>query len=166
MTDAEQKRIEEFTLGPGVLYIGNKDMREDELEAYEYKFGDTDNGCTLEYEYKVRELFDIEGNAAAILRYGEMMRIRGKLCRVLSDSLRLVCDGGRVFGGTSGLAVLLVCPLPDGEALRLYAKGVIPKSLSFGAKMGGGLEFEFVYGKGTKYPRFCLKGEKYTGGAA
>lgn len=166
MTDTEHKRIEEFTLGPGVIYIGNGNMGEKALEKYEYKLGDTDNGCVLEYEYKVRELFDMEGNIVGILRYGEKMHIRGRLCRVMSDSLNAVSDESSVFGGTSRLAVLFVCPLPDGESLRLFVKGVIPKHFSFSAGNRGGLEFEFICGKGTKYPKFCLKGDSFTGGAA
>lgn len=161
-----EKKISEFSLGAGVMYICRGNVPEAEMERYSRKAGDTEKGLSLTYEYKTRELYDVEGNSAGILRYGERLTVKGKLCRIIADSFKAMMSKDAVYGGTSELTVLLVCPLPEDESFRLYLRGAVPTGMTFAVADGGGLDFELVCGKGVKHPVFCLKDESATGGDA
>ena len=143
-------RIREFAPGPGTIYVKRGRCPESMLEDYRFKLGDTDGGCRLTYEYKTRTLYDVEGNAAASLRYGEIMRIKGRLCRILADALPCLT-------AEDTLTVLLVCPLPEGDSFRVCFSGTVTYA-GFDASADGGADFEITCGKGAERPTFKISG--------
>jgi len=144
---------EEFAIGPGEIYLASGDVSEDVLEDPRYKAGDVENGCILRYEYKLRELFDVEGNAVKLLRFGETLRFRGKLCRVKDSAFRSI-----TAGGSAGLTVLIICPVADGENLRFLMRGVVTTAAGVKMGHGGSVDFEMCGGSGEGRPRFTLTG--------
>lgn len=152
----DNTETKEFALGPATLYIAGGRVSESELESSVHKAGDTDGGLQLKYESKLRELYDVEGNPAGTLRYGERLRLRGRLCRITPAAM--TC-----FSRKGAVSVLIVCPLPDGDQLRLHIKGGIPTDTLFDASFGGGVSFEILFGRGAEHPTLRLAGE--TGGS-
>lgn len=144
-------RIREFAPGPGTIYVKRGRVPESEMEDYSFKLGDTDGGCRITYEYKTRTLYDVEGNAAATLRYGELMRIKGRLCRILGDALPCLT-------GDDKITFLLVCPLPGGDSFRVCFSGGIVSFAGFDAADKGGVDFEITCGKGAESPTFKISG--------
>lgn len=144
-------KIREFAPGPGTIYVKGGNVPESEVEDYRYKLGDTDGGCRIIYEYKTRTLYDVDGNAAATLRYGETMRIKGRLCRLLTDALPCLT-------GDHAVTALLVCPLPDGDRLRLCMRGSAVSFVGFDAAANGGADFEILCGRGADIPKLTIRG--------
>lgn len=142
---------EEFAIGAGEIYIASGNVAGDELESPRYKAGDVENGCILRYEYKLRELYDVEGNPVKLLRFGETIRFRGKLCRVTQSALRSITDGGK-------LSVLISCPAAEGENLRFLMHGVTVSACAVNMGHSGSLDFEMCGGAGERRPRFTITG--------
>ena len=154
--NTEVIHIDEFTLGPGEIYVRPGKVPQEQMEEYMYKAGDLMDGCNLKYEYSVRDLYDVDGNIAGTLRYGEKLRLRGKLCCILKDALATLTGGG----GTK-MSVLVVCPVSDTEALRIFLEGAAVTALNIGMSDLSTVEFEIRGGRGESRPVFRL-----TGGAA
>ena len=147
----------EFYLGPGSLYIAEGRTSERELELSGIKAGDTDGGCVIKYEYKTKELCDIGGDTAAILRYGEKVKVSGRLVRISSAALPLLMSGGGEEG-CGVLSALFICPLPDGDFFRVYLNGGTSTGYTFKSVAGGGLDFELICGRGCSKPEFVYSG--------
>ena len=147
----------EFSLGPGSLYIAGGRTSERDLELSGIKAGDTDGGCVIKYEYKTKEICDIGGVTAAILRYGEKVKVSGRLLRISSAALPLLMsDGGEE--GCGVLSALFICPLPDGDYFRMYLSGGALTGCTFKSSAGGGLDFEITCGNGLSKPEFVYSG--------
>ena len=149
----EKSVNKEFSLGPGSLYIAKGKTSERELELSGIKAGDTDGGCVIKYEYKTKELCDIGGDTAAILRYGEKVKVSGRLLRISSSALPLLMSGGGEEG-SGVLSALFICSLPDGDFFRMYLSGGTSTGYTFKSVAGGGLDFELACGKGCSKPEF------------
>jgi len=145
-----EKKTERFTLGVGTVYAARGRVDERALESETYRTGDTDGACTLVYDYKTKELLDVEGKSAGILRYAEKVTVKGKIRRLTDAGMKTVLEGGEM------LSVLLVCPLPGGDSFRLHLKGGVCRGVSFGITDGGGMEFEFTCRRGLVHPRLSL----------
>lgn len=155
----ENKEIKEYALGTGTLYVAGGRVSEALLESDTYKTGETKGSCILKYECDTKELFDIEGNIVTVLRFGEKVRVRGSVGRIFPDALSSVLSGDRGMGGRGTVSVLLVCPLPNGEAFRLYLCGAVRTVATFNVSAGGGFDFDLVYGGDVSNPRFCMMRE-------
>ena len=149
----ENTETKEFATGPAALYMAGGRIPEAVLESPEYAAGTTDGGLRLSYSSKTRELYDVEGNSAGTLRYGESLKINGKLCRLTAAAVNC-------FAEKRSLSVLVVCPLPDGDQLRLYLKGGLASSTTLDASLGGTTSFEIIFGRGVEHPtlRMAQKG--------
>ena len=145
--------IDEFTLGPGEIYIRPGRVPQDEMEDYMYKAGDLMGGCNLKYEYSVRDLYDVNGEIAGTLRYGEKLSLTGKLCCILKDALATLT---RKRG--SRMSVLVVSPVSETEALRIFMEGAVVTALDFGMSDLSTVEFEIRCGRGESRPAFRLGG--------
>lgn len=162
----EQAVTKEFSLGSGELYVAGGSVPQNELEINGIKAGVTDGGCVLNYEYRIKELYDTAGNTAAILKYGEKAKVKGRLCRISPEVLPIIASGDGKTGGTGELSMLLVCPLSDGDSFRLYLRGGIPTGTVIVAADGGGIDFELTCGGDLSNPEL-LFGEnlaRLTGG--
>lgn len=142
----EQTVTREFSLGSGEVYIAGGSVPQSELEAKGIRAGVTDGGCVLSCEYRVKELYDTDGRTAAVIKYGEKARVKGRLCRISPEALPLIVSGDRGTGGTGEVSVLLICPLTGDESFRLYLRGGIPTGTVISAADGGGLDFELMCG--------------------
>ena len=125
---------------------------EDLLEREENLVGEAKDSCTLRYEYKTKELLDVEGKVAATVRFGERVRVSGILERVIPKMIPAVL--GR---GAGALSVLLVCPLPGGEDFRLYVNGGIGDGARFDLKEGGRVHFDLLFGGDVPMPEFGFR---------
>lgn len=141
---------EEFALGPGRVYIAGGRVDEEEMSARGVCAGVTEGGCALVYSYRTKELLSVDGEAAGMLRFGETVTVKGRLCRIGARAMELIT------GGT--VSVLLECPLPDGDVFTVYLRGGIPTGVKFTAAAGGGLDFELTCGRGLSHPRLRMKG--------
>lgn len=155
----DNSEVRGFALGPGKIFAAEGKIAEDVLESKKYLVGEARDTCTLRYEYKTKELYDTDGNVAATLRFGEKVRVSGNLDRMIPDALPVILGKA---GGKGALSVLLVCPLPGGEAFRLYLNGGVGSSAGFEVKEGGRVKFDLLFGGEVSMPKFCLM----NGGAA
>lgn len=153
----EAVELKEYSLGAGALYVAPGIVSEKELYNDTKRAGYTEGGCTLAYEYKIKELYDVEGNLSATLKFGEKLTVKGTLRRIADNVLPTMISGDSHLGGRGRLSVLLVCPLPDEEVFKLYVRGAVPAGALFNVKDGGGMEFSFVCGKDFKNPEFIMK---------
>ncbi len=153
-----EREVKEFALGTAVLYAAPGIVPERELEDMDYRIGEARDGCRLTYECKTKELFDIDGNAAATLRFDEKAKFRGKLTRIFASGMPVLFSGLMKRSGRGTVSMLIKCPLPDGEHLRFYMVGGVMLGASFDMKEGGCAEFEMIFGKDAGMPRLILKG--------
>lgn len=144
-----------FALGPGTLYVlpGSADKRS--LETRGICVGDTDDGCVFEYNYKVKNLYDVDGRACASIKYGTVVHVTGKLVRIAPEALEVLMTDARARGGA--LSMLLVCKLPNDEEFTLFARGGAGSASKLALKAGGGLEFDFVCGEDCVAPSLKLR---------
>lgn len=154
---SENTILKEYSLGPGEVYMAPGKVDEGELYHIANKIGDTEGGCVLRYEYKLKELYDVWGDLVTALRFGEKVTVEGRLRRIFGSALPTIISGDRSSGGRGVVSVLLVCPLPRGECFRLYARGGMPNGATFLLREGGGIEFSITCGKDLSDPRFCMK---------
>ena len=155
MMNGEKSFTDEFSIGPCEIYVAGGRRTAEEMEDVRYRAGDMLGGCELRYEYKQRELYDVDGNIAGTLRYGEKARLKGKLCSISREAFGLL---GKARGGVS---VLVVCPLDEEEVLRFHMHGAVTSGLSLKLCDVGSAEFELCFGRGVARPGFA-----FTGGAA
>ena len=153
-----EKEVKEFSLGTATLYAAEGVVPERELESTDHCIGEARDGCRLSYECKTRELYDLEGNVAATLRFDERARLAGKLTRVFADAMPVLFPGMVKNGSRSTASMLVVCPIPGGDALRVYLRGGVSLGNAFDFKEGGRAEFELVFGKDAGRPRLVLRG--------
>ena len=153
MFKTEVVKIDEFVLGPGEIYIRPGKVPQDEMEKYMYKAGDLMGGCSLKYEYSIRELYDVNGDIAGTLRYGEKLKLKGKLCCILGKAFDSL-----VKGGAAHLSVLVVSPVAGGEALRIFMEGAVVTALDMGMSDLSEISFEIRCGRGETKPVFEIGG--------
>lgn len=114
-----------FGLGPGRLYIAPVSIPEEELFTMPWYAGPTKDGVTLSYCAKVHEITDYFGTLVRSVRYGERIRLEGKLSRIYPGAIcRAV--GAPFYGGEIPLGALsdagrcaqvrvgILCTLPEG----------------------------------------------------
>lgn len=148
----------EFSLGPGEIFIAPGKVSAEKLFDAANKAGDTEGGCVLKYEYKSKELYDVWGNLASTLRFGEKVSVTGKLRRIGAAALSALISGDGKSGGRGQVSVMVLCPLPDGEYFRLYLRGAVPDRAVFTVKEGGTAEFAFSCGMDLSEPEFSVNG--------
>ncbi len=149
--------LREFSLGPGEVYMAPGRVSAGELYDITKKAGDTEGGCVLKYEYRTKELYDVRGNLATTLKFGEKLTVTGRLKRITENTLPMIISGDRSMGGRGQVSVLLLCPLPDGECFRLYVRGGVTDGAVFNVKEGGCVEFSLTCGKELADPEFCMR---------
>jgi len=112
-----------YGLGPGRLYIAPAEVSEKEACTLSYYAGPTKDGVKLAYSVKIHEIVDYYGALVRSLRYGERVRVEGRLTRlhpkVIARLLGSPEDAYAIrFGGTPArgkltrVRVVLVCALP------------------------------------------------------
>lgn len=114
-----------FGLGPGRLYIAPVSVPEEEVFTIPWYAGPTKDGVTLSYCAKVHEITDYFGTLVRSVRYGERIRLEGKLSRIYPGAicravgapvgegvipLGAVCGAGRC----AQVRVGILCTLPEG----------------------------------------------------
>lgn len=152
-----QKGIYEktFSLGAGTLYVLPGRVTSAALRRSGVRAGDTEDGCSLRYDYRQKQLYDADGNVAATIKYGGKAYVTGKIVRISPDAMETLMFGDRRTGGE--VSMLLVYRLPDDEEFSLYARGVVGSSRLTMRDGTGGLEFEFVCGEDFVQPKLSLR---------
>lgn len=113
-----------FGLGPGRLYIAPVSVPESEVFSVPWYAGPTKDGVTLSYSAKIHEITDYYGALARSIRYGERVRVEGRLSRIYPSAVcRAVgapfSAGTIAFGAVSDAGRLaqvrvgLLCALPE-----------------------------------------------------
>lgn len=133
MTNEEQY----FALGAGRLYLAPASVSEAEARSLPYYAGSTKGGVTLAYSARVHEITDYFGALVRSLRYGERIRVEGRLARLYPAALARA-TGSRFENGvlTPGaplpegrlaqIRVTLVCALPDGKGEFVFSMLATP----------------------------------------
>ncbi len=112
-----------FALGAGRLYIAPENVSEAEARSMKWYAGATKGGVQMTYFNRVHEITAWDGAVIRSVRYGERVRVEGRLLRlyprVLSAATGSPLDGSAVYLGGRGAAgrhtrvrVTLVCALP------------------------------------------------------
>lgn len=118
--DKEEKL---FGLGPGRLYIAPAEVSEMDACSLAYYAGPTADGVKLAYSVKVHEIVDYYGALVRSLRFGERVRVEGRLTRLHpkviarligseEDAFALRFGGAPLRGKLTRVRVVLVCTLP------------------------------------------------------
>lgn len=113
-----------FGLGAGRLYISPLSVSEEETRSERWLAGPTKGGVTLAYSVKNHDITGWDGSLVRRIRYGERIRLTGRLSRLYPRILAAVTGspadekgvllGGRLPGGRhTRLRILLVCDLPS-----------------------------------------------------
>lgn len=112
-----------FGLGAGRLYVAPASTPEAEMHSLNYYAGPTKGGVQLSYAAKIHEITDYAGVLVRSIRYGERVRLSGRMARlyprVLAAASGSRLTGDELFPGaltaagrSARVRVLLVCPLP------------------------------------------------------
>lgn len=112
-----------FGLGAGRLYIAPLSVSEEEARSLKWYAGPTKGGVTLAYRAKTHDITAWDGSLARSVRYGERIRLTGRLARLYPRVLATatgspaaadaVLLGGRLPQGRHPrLRVMLICELP------------------------------------------------------
>lgn len=113
-----------FGLGAGRLYISPLSVSEEESRSKLWYAGPTKGGVTLAYSVKNHDITGWDGSLVRRIRYGERIRLTGRLSRLNPRVLSVVTGspageggvllGGRLPGGRhTRLRVVLVCDLSE-----------------------------------------------------
>lgn len=151
-----EREIREFAIGTALLYGAHGVVPEMMLDSLEHRIGEARDGCRLTYECKTKELYDLDGNTATILRFDERARLKGRFTRIFADALPMLFPELMKNGENGKVSMLIKCPLPDGDALRFYLTGGVILGSSFDLKEGGNAEFELIFGKDAGKPRLII----------
>ncbi len=145
-----------FGLGAGRLYIAPATVSEAEATALTYYAGPTKGGVTLAYTAKTHEILGWGGEVVRSIRYGERLRLTGKLSRLYPRVLAAATggtlrDGAVTFGGgpTRRVRVVLVTDLPEkaggGETVFSFiAAAASPFTLSLTPSHDSAWEFSLT----------------------
>lgn len=112
-----------FALGAGRLFIAPESVSEEASRSMKWYAGSTKGGVQLTYSNRVHEITAWDGSVIRSVRYGECIRVEGRLLRlyprVLAVATGSPMDGSTVYLGARGGAgrhgrvrVTLVCALP------------------------------------------------------
>lgn len=124
-----------FGLGAGRLYIAPLSVSEEEARSLKWYAGPTKGGVTLAYTAKTHDVTGWDGSLSRSIRYGERIRLTGKLSRLYPRVL------AAATGSPSGAdAVLLGGRLPEGRHPRLRVMLVCELPTEVG---GGEIVFSF-----------------------
>lgn len=118
-----------FGLGPARLYIAPMGVTEEALFSMPWYAGPTKDGVTLTYTAKVHEIRDYFGNLVRSIRYGERIRLDGRLSRLYPAA---IC---RAVGAPVGASVIPLGAVSDagrGMQVRVGLSCALP------ADCGGG----------------------------
>lgn len=147
-----QEEEKYFGLGPGRLYIAPLSVPEAEARSLRYYVGPTKGGVHLAYSAKIHEITDYTGRLIRQLRYGERIRLSGRMARLYPAALRAV-TGSPGQGGLTALG-------GQGEAGRLQRVRVILQcALPAGSTGGGEMGFSCV-ASAVSGAAFSLSGDR------
>jgi hypothetical protein len=142
-----------FGLGAGRLYIAPATVSEADATSLTYYAGPTKGGVTLSYTAKTHDILGWGGEVVRTIRYGDRLKLTGRLSRLYPRVLAAATSGtlkeGVVtFGGapTRRVRVVLVADLPEeaggGETVFSFlAAAASPFSLSLTPDHDSGWEF-------------------------
>ncbi len=113
-----------FALGAGRLYIAPWGTADTEIRSLKWYAGQTKGGVTLAYAAKTHEIYGWGGELLRTVRYGERIRLTGRLARlyprVIAAATGSPVSGQAVLlGGECGegrhrsVRVLLVSEIPE-----------------------------------------------------
>ncbi len=126
-----------FGLGAGHLYIAPLSVSEAEVRSEKWCAGPTKGGVTLAYAAKNHDITGWDGSLVRSIRYGERLRLTGKLSRLYPRMLSAL-TGSPV--SAAGTAVFLGGRLPEGRHSRLRVMLVCELPAEVG---GGEIVFSF-----------------------
>lgn len=113
-----------YALGAGRLYIAPWGTPDDEVRSLKWYAGATKGGVTLAYTAKTHEIYGWGGELVRTVRYGEKIRLSGKLARLYPrviaaatgsplNSAEILLGGKTDEGRHARVRVVLVSEIPE-----------------------------------------------------
>jgi len=102
-------------LGAGRLYLAPASLTEEAARDARYYAGPTRSGLTLTWSARVHEITDYWGRLVRAVRFGERIRLEGRLTRLsptVLSGMTGIRGGVRVRAPRTRMRVVLVCALP------------------------------------------------------